>query len=102
MSKIILETPVKGIRGKVSKNDNSYFAMRNGQTILTKVYSPYDGGNTESQQAARVKFARVQARVSEILADASQLAAWTAKFNAQSKYSTLRSFVFANIYKETD
>ncbi len=102
MSKIILETPVRGIRGKVSKNDNSYFAMRNGQTILTKVYFPYDGGNTESQQAVRSKFARVHARVSEILANATHAATWTAKFNAQTKYTTLRSFIFTSIYNEVD
>ncbi|MBP5365049.1 MAG: hypothetical protein J6Y82_03890 [Bacteroidales bacterium] len=102
MAKILLESPVKGISGKVSKSDSSYYANRFGQTILTRIYAPYDGGSSERQMAVRAKFNRVHARVAEILADPEQLNEWTAKFKAQKRYATLRCFVFASIYNSVE
>ena len=102
MAKITLEAPFRSIHGKINKSDNSYFASRYGQTIMTRIYSNYNGGNTEQQQAVRAKFNRVSSRVSELLADPEQKAEWEALFKAQKRYKTLRSFVFASIYSSVD
>lgn len=100
MSKIILESPVKSITGKLSKSDNAYFSNRNGKIIFTKVYNQYDGGNSTKQKAIRARFSAVQSKVREILADPSQRVEWEAKFKAQNKFATIRGFIFSSIYDQ--
>ncbi len=94
MAKIEFETPVKSIRGKVSKSDTSYFSVKNGKAHFTKCYNQYDGGDTEQQRAARQRFAELCAQVKEQLSNETTRAEWQAKFESQHKFATLRGYVF--------
>lgn len=53
MGKIIAMTPVRSIRGKISKSDDLFFSERYGQTVITRVVNPYRGPSTAKQQSVR-------------------------------------------------
>ena len=95
MGKIITMTPVRSIRGKISKSDDLFFSERYGQTVITRVVNPYHGPSTAKQRDVRDKFRRVSQEVQTELADENGVAKW----KRQKKYRTLRGMVFAMLYE---
>ncbi|MGM9745491.1 MAG: hypothetical protein ACI30H_00805 [Paludibacteraceae bacterium] len=100
MGKIITMTPVRSIRGKISKSDDLFFSERYGQTVITRVVNPYRGPSTAKQQSVRTKFRSVSQQVQAELSDEAGVAKWKALFKRQKKYRTLRGMVFAKLYEQ--
>lgn len=100
MGKIITMTPVRSIRGKISKSDDLFFSERYGQTVITRVVNPYRGPSTSKQQSVRTKFRSVSQQVQAELSDEAGVAKWKALFKRQKKYRTLRGMVFAKLYEQ--
>ena len=100
MGKIITMTPVRSIRGKISKSDDLFFSERYGQTVITRVVNPYHGLSTAKQRDVRDRFRRVSQEVQTELADENGVAKWKALFKRQKKYRTLRGMVFAMLYEQ--
>lgn len=113
MSKIKLSTPFDSVRKKFAKSDDIYFKNRKADnaTIGVRMKHPYDGGNSELQQAARAKFATVSATVKAIMAAKSsdtdtanytKLQAYQTAFKNQHRYLYLRDYIFAKEYDLAD
>ena len=93
-------TPFDSIQKKFSGSDEIHCRNRkkDNATIGVRVKNPYDGGNSEAQQAVRNAFKEAQTQATTILADPEQRATYEAKFKAQKKYLTLRGYIFAQVY----
>ena len=102
MAKIKNSTPFDTIRKKFAKSDEIYFKNRkkDNATIGVRMKHPYDGGNSTNQQAVRAKFTTTRQAVTTALADTTQRATYEAAYKKQSKYLTLRGYVFAQIYHQ--
>lgn len=100
MGKIITMTPIRSIRGKISKSDDLFFSERYGQTVITRVVNPYRGPSTAKQQSVRTKFRSISQQVQAELSDEAGVAKWKALFKRQKKYRTLRGMVFAKLYEQ--
>ena len=100
MAKITCESPVKYIQGKITKSDSNYFAVRYGKTFLHRLINPsnpfVDG--TEEQKSNIERFREAQAAVSAAYLNAEQMAVYEAGFKKQTKYKTLRGYIFAQLY----
>ena len=97
-AKICYPEHIKHIHGVIGKDgklvykwykatDKGYLANR---PVITK--SP-----TPAMAAQRTKFATAAAQVATIMADPQQLASYKVAFDKQSKYATLRGYVFAQV-----
>ena len=95
-------TPFDSVQKKFSGSDEIHFRNRkkDNATIGVRMKHPYQGGNSEAQQAVRNAFTAAQAQVKTILADPEQRATYEAKFKAQKKYITLRGYIIAQIYQK--
>ena len=93
-------TPFDSVQKKFSGSDEIHFRNRkkDNATIGVRMKHPYQGGNSEAQQAVRNAFTAAQAQVKTILADPEQRATYEAKFKAQKKYITLRGYVMAQVF----
>ena len=97
-------TPFDSVQKKFSGSDEIHFRNRkkDNATIGVRVKHPYNGGNSKAQQAVRNAFTAAQAQATTILADPEQRATYEAKFKAQKKYITLRGYVVAQVFKQTN
>ena len=97
-------TPFDSVQKKFSGSDEIHFRNRkkDNATIGVRVKHPYHGGNSEAQQAVRNAFTAAQAQATTILADLEQRAIYEEKFKAQKKYITLRGYVVAQVFKQTN
>ena len=93
-------TPFDSIQKKFSGTDEIHFRNRkkDNATIGVRVKNPYNGGNSEAQQAVRVAFKDAHSQTTAILADPEQRATYEATFKTQKKYLTLRGYIFAKIF----
>lgn len=99
MSKILLEAPFRGFRGKICKHAEIIFCKRKQTQYTTQICNPRTSPPTANELAAQTKFATAQKNALADLADATKRAEWEAKFDAQHKYTDLRGFIVAEIYK---
>ncbi len=92
---------VDRVQGKYCKQDpnGAIFAFRKdtGAKYVYHVHNPFTGEPTAAQVAAKNKFASVAAQVKGILADVQQSAQYREAFAKQSKYKTLRGYIFAEL-----
>ena len=95
-------TPFDSIQKKFSGSDEIHFRNRkkDNATIGVRVKNPYDGGNSEAQQAVRDAFKAAQTQATTILADPEQRAVYEAAFKVQKKYYSLYGYVFAQEYNK--
>lgn len=101
MAKIEPMTHLDAIRGKYARTDKVYTRVRTFDNQIIGVALKHPATNlppTEGQQTAQQKMKAVQAKVTAALADASQRAQYMVKWKNQTKYKTLRGYVFAQEY----
>lgn len=99
MSKIVPMDLIKSIRGKICGHSDIYFQMR-GQRICTgKICQPRDitvKPYSAEELERHNKFRSVITAIK--LLTAEQKAAYLTDFQKQSKYKTLRGYIFAKEY----
>lgn len=101
MAKISPMTHFDAISGKYARTDKVYTRVRKFDNQIIGVALKHPATNlppTEGQQTAQQKMKAVQAKVTAALADASQRAQYMVKWKSQTKYKTLRGYVFAQKY----
>ena len=102
MAKVTYIDPVEHISGKIAKKHKSVYSYR--KDINCKYISqprPSSVPPTSDQLALREEFARTVARVNQTMADEAQVNTYKEQFENQSKYKTLRGYIFAQMYNET-
>ena len=99
MSKILLEAPFRGFRGKICKHAEIIFCKRKQTQYTTQICNPRTSPPTESELLTRTNFATAQQRALADLADATKRAEWQEKFDKQKKYTDLRGFIVAEVIK---
>ena len=93
---------VEGFRGKVCEHSDTYTRQdrATGKTFTGTICNPYTGEPTSSQTAVRNKFKQTWNAVAEVFQDSSKLDEYREAFLAQSKYSRLRTYIFAKEYEK--
>ena len=87
---------VKSYSGKICEHSDVYFAKK-GNTLYTgKICNPRTKPFSEQELARQTKFRQAIAAVNALTAE--QKTAYAAAFKNQSKYSTLRGYMFAQEY----
>ena len=98
MSKFIPMDLLKSLSGKVCGHSDTYFANRKGTRYTGKICFPRTKPFSADEQARHAKF-RQTIRALEALTP-EQTAAYETAFLKQSKYTTLRGYIFAQEYKK--
>lgn len=101
MAKIEPMTHFDAISGKYARTDKVYTRVRKFDNQIIGVALKHPATNlppTEGQQTAQQKMNTVQAKVSTIMADAAQRAAYLLKWKNQTKCKTLRGYIFSQEY----
>ena len=87
---------VKSYSGKICEHSDVYFAKK-GNTLYTgKICNPRTKPFSEQELARQTKFRQAIAAVNALTAE--QKTAYAAAFKYQSKYGTLRGYMFAQEY----
>ena len=90
---------VKEYHGKICEHSDTYFQKR-GRTLCTgRICDPRDLNKkpySANEIATHTKFQQTYAAIKALTAD--QKAAYKEAFEKQSKYSTLRGYIFAQEY----
>ena len=98
MSKISLEAPFTGFRGKVCKHTQIIYKKLRQTNFTSQICNPRTKPFTEAELARQAKFKQAAAAVKLILNDDTQRATAEAEFKAQSKYQTLYGYLHAREY----
>lgn len=101
MAKLEPMTHLDAIRGKYARTDKVYTRVRTFDNQIIGVALKHPATNlppSEGQQTAQQKMKTVQAKVSTIMADAAQRAAYLLKWKSQTKCKTLRGYIFSQEY----
>ena len=100
MSKFIPMDLLKSLSGKVCGHSDTYFANRKGTRYTGKICFPRTKPFSAEELARQTKFTTITQQVATIMADPTQRAAYETAFLKQSKYTTLRGYIFAQEYKK--
>ena len=95
MAKVKLMSLLKGLSGKLCKAEDQVFYQKNGSTWVWNNAGVHTF-NT-AQVAIQTRFAQAVTQVDTIMANATQKATYQTAFAAQTKYRTLRNYVFAQV-----
>ena len=96
MAKYVPIEMVKSYSGKICEHSDVYFAKK-GNTLYTgKICNPRTKPFSEQELARQTKFRQAIAAVNALTAE--QQTAYAAAFKNQSKYGTLRGYMFAQEY----
>ena len=96
MAKYVPIEMVKSYSGKICEHSDVYFAKK-GNTLYTgQICNPRTKPFSEQELARQTKFRQAIAAVNALTAD--QKTAYAAAFKSQSKYGTLRGYMFAKEY----
>ncbi len=94
-----MEAPWQRVGGKISKKRTQVVWAQNAYgTRYTQVLSKRSTLFSSSEIAVQDKFRQVSAKVVEVLSDATQRAQYQVAFAQQSRYKTLRGYIFAQEY----
>ena len=95
--------PVEVIHGKVAKRHKIGFAHRKASKLnYTQSYSKRSTKYSQAEKDHQAKFAAVAAMVNARLADPNQMPLDQLAFKGQSKYKTLRQYVWHICSEEYD
>ena len=95
MAKVEYAFPVEKIHGKVAKHHKVGFAHRIASKLnYTQGYGQRTTAVTQKELDHRKKFSAVAVATTNRLADAEQMPIDQMAFKAQTKYKTLRQYVF--------
>ena len=96
MAKYVPIEMVKSYSGKICEHSDVYFAKK-GNTLYTgKICNPRTKPFSEQELARQTKFRQAIAAVNALTAE--QKTAYATAFKNQSKYDTLRGYMFAQEY----
>ena len=96
MAKYVPIEMVKSYSGKICEHSDVYFAKK-GNTLYTgKICNPRTKPFSEQELARQTKFRQAIAAVNALTVE--QKTAYSASFKKQSKYGTLRGYMFAQEY----
>ena len=103
MAKVEYAFPVEVIHGKVAKRHKIGFAHRKASKLnYTQSYSKRSTKYSQAEKDHQAKFAAVAAMVNARLADPNQMPLDQLAFKGQSKYETLRKYVWHLCSEEYD
>ena len=95
MAKVEYAFPVEKIHGKVAKHHKIGFAHRAASKLnYTQAYGKRTTKYSQAEKDHQAKFAAVAAATNARLADPNQMPIDQTAFKAQSKYTTLRQYVW--------
>ena len=96
MAKYVPIEMVKSYSGKICEHSDVYFAKK-GNTLYTgKICNPRTKPFSEQELARQTKFRQAIAAVNALTAE--QKTAYATAFKNQSKYGTLRGYMFVQEY----
>ena len=96
MAKYVPIEMVKSYSGKICEHSDVYFAKK-GNTLYTgKICNPRTKPFSEQELARQTKFRQAIAAVNALMVE--QKTAYATAFKNQSKYGTLRGYMFAQEY----
>ena len=96
MAKYVPIEMVKSYSGKICEHSDVYFAKK-GNTLYTgKICNPRTKPFSEQELARQTKFRQAIAAVNALTAE--QKTAYATAFKNQSKYGSLRGYMFAQEY----
>ena len=96
MAKYVPIEMVKSYSGKICEHSDVYFAKK-GNTLYTgKICNPRTKPFSEQELARQTKFRQAIAAVNALTVE--QQTAYATAFKNQSKYGTLRGYMFAQEY----
>ena len=96
MAKYVPIEMVKSYSGKICEHSDVYFAKK-GNTLYTgKICNPRTKPFSEQELARQTKFRQAIAAVNALTVE--QKTTYAAAFKNQSKYGTLRGYMFAQEY----
>ena len=100
MAKVSYIDPVYALHGKINKDSRVCYKQlaSTGTSFTALLPEKVDRVYSAEEIARQQKFSLARAAMEVALADPEQLAALKAAFKKQSKYRTLRGFVFAQKY----
>ncbi len=100
MAKVRFMELVDGVSGKFCKvkPDSPIFQQRKTCNVVYHQHNPSTADPTPEQLAQQQKFAAAVAQVNTIMADNAQVATYREAFAKQTKYKTLRGYIFADVY----
>ena len=98
MAKYVPIEMVKSYSGKICEHSDVYFAKK-GNTLYTgKICNPRTKPFSEQELARQTKFRQAIAAVNALTNE--QKAEYATAFKNQSKYGTLRGYMFAKEYEK--
>lgn len=99
MAKVSYIDPIDHISGKISKHHESVYNYR---TDIDCAYITQPRKSTVpptvDQLAIQEQFARTASKVKQAMADTAQVATYKEAWKQQSKYKTLRGYIFSQLY----
>lgn len=98
MSKISLEAPFNGFRGKICKHTQIIYKKMRQTQFTSQICNPRTKPFSEAELARQTKFTQAAAAVKTIMANTEQRATAEAEFKAQTKYQTLYGYLHAREY----
>ena len=98
MSKIKLEAPFLGFRGKICKHSNIIFKKMEDTQFTSQICHPRTKPYSEAELARQNKFGTATAAAKTAMADPTTRAAYEAEFQQQTKYRKLFRFIVAREY----
>lgn len=98
MSKIKLEAPFMGFRGKICKHSNIIYKKVRQTQFTSQICNPRTKPYSEAELARQSKFRTAAAATKTALADPTTRATYEAEFIAQDKYQTLYGYILAQEY----
>jgi len=98
MSKIKLEAPFMGFRGKICKHSNIIYKKLLQTNFTSQICNPRTKPFSEAELARQTKFRQATAAVKAVHADTEQRATAESEFSAQSKYQSLYGYLLAREY----
>lgn len=100
MAKVFYIDPIDHISGKVCSHTKTIFMHNSatGKNYTSRICNPNKKDPTDGQKDAMLAFAAAQAKVKEVMNDSSLRQAAIERFKNQTKYKTLRGFIFAENY----
>ena len=98
MAKYVPIEMVKSYSGKICEHSDVYFAKKGNTLYTSKICNPRTKPFSEQELARQTKFRQAIAAVNALTNE--QKAEYATAFKNQSKYGTLRGYMFAKEYEK--
>lgn len=101
MAKVTYIDPIEHLSGRICRHSKTIYAHRNdsGTNFTSRLCNPSKTNPTEAMLNCRTAFKNTTVKVKTVVNDPIQYAAAKEAFVSQTKYKTLRGFIFAQNYE---